>query len=151
LCGLRAALYDYLKVAGEAEVRVVGVARDVGVDEGAADYACDVVDQRMLDDAVGDVDYVVSVFLEEADLRGVEATSDGEAGAVAEGAQLAGDRCDLWQAVGFGQFVESVARGRRDGALAEARAAGARRAMGAGVRRSEIPEALGRATACLPR
>jgi hypothetical protein len=89
LRGLRAALDDDLQVACEAEMRVVRVARDVGVDERAADDARDAVDQRVLDDAVGDVYDVVGVELEQADLRGAQASANCEASAVAEGRQLA--------------------------------------------------------------
>jgi len=53
----------------------------------------------VLNDAVGDVDDVMSVELEEADFRRAPTAADREAGAVAEAGRRAGYDRDVRQAV----------------------------------------------------
>ena len=63
-------------------MRVVRVTRDLGVDEGATNDARHMIDQRVLNHAVRNVDDMMGVELEEADLGGAEATADGQASAM---------------------------------------------------------------------
>jgi len=61
---LRAPFDDHLKIAGEATMGCVRVAWQARVNDRAAYGLRDPVDQRMLDAAVGDVDYPMSANCE---------------------------------------------------------------------------------------
>jgi len=121
-----------LDITDRAAMGSLGVGLEAGLADRLADCVRALVQERMVDGAVGDRDDPMAAGLEEPEAGTVGAPADGEAGAVAmaPGRRLM-DR-------GLGQSrPPSEGADPRDGALgrgghAEARAAGAGRTMGAG-------------------
>ena len=131
LDALRSPLHDELDITQRSTMRSIGVGFDAGLANRCADPLRRVVDQWMVYRAAGDVDYAVTVDLEESDLWAACASAYGQPSPVAMAAGGCAMHGGLGQARGRSDSVE-----RRPGlggqiARTEARAAGTGWAMGA--------------------
>jgi len=124
-----APLDHHLEVAQHPAVRAVGIRRDAGPAECGLGGGRHLVHQRVVNEAVGDVDDAVRSLLEDADLGGGRSPANREAGAMP-----VAERCTLHdgrrrQAGVLGQRGKQRARAARDAGFAEAGTAGAGRAV----------------------
>lgn len=125
------ALNDDLEVADSTSVRAIGVKWQPMRDECLPDLLTHLIDEGVMDWAIRDVNDAVSAELEDADLGLQRATAHREARTVAEPRRSAFVHERRWETCALGERFELCARGGRDAGDAEARATGARRAMGA--------------------
>src|SRR5262249_44043353 len=135
-----AAFHGHLEVPDESAVRVIGVRSGPGFADGLPQFGGDFVDQRVMNEAAGDVDDPVRAGLEDPDLGRSRPTAHRETGPVTErGLGATNDR--QGNPSGASELLERRARAGRDLRLTEARAAGTGRPMWARKHAPLVPRA----------
>ena len=105
----------------------IRVAGHLSIDQSAPHDGGHSVDQGVLNTAVRDVNHAVGAELKKAYLRRPQPAAYGEPSTESKPGSFPRNHGDLGQTVDTRQFIECIARGRRNAALAEPRAAGTRR------------------------
>ena len=101
LRALARALHDDLQVADAAGVGGVGIGKNALFDQGAPDHPRDLIDERVMHATIRDVHDPMTAELEDADLRVLHATANGEARAVTKAEARAFGHPRRGQAVSF--------------------------------------------------
>ena len=126
---LRTPFHHDLQVSRQTQMRLVGIARNPGVDQCASHHRCDLVYQRMVNLAIRDMHDPVRAQFEQAKLWSTKPPADRKPRPQPKGRVLARNERHFGQAVGARQVSENPDRDRGDAGLTETRAARTRRSV----------------------
>ena len=120
----------------------VRIRSHVRVDESAAHDIRYMVDERVMNAAVWNMDHAMRAHLKQPELGRAQATADRESSAVAESSGCPGNDLHPRQAVSARQIIQCAVDGGRNARLAEPRTAGAWGPMRAGLQQSTFMRRL---------